>query len=56
MVRSEDPVSYWIVMVLLSVAVAACCYLAAGPWIQGGVGTAAVSGALAANDPDHKPE
>jgi hypothetical protein len=35
MVRSEDPVSYWIVMLLLSVVIAGPCYAAAGPWVQG---------------------
>jgi hypothetical protein len=35
MVRSEDPVSYWIVMLLLSVAIALLCWDAAGPWVQG---------------------
>jgi hypothetical protein len=35
MVRSEDPVSYWIVMLLFSVAIAVLCYAAAGPWVQG---------------------
>jgi hypothetical protein len=35
LVRSEDPASYWIGMLLLSVAVALLCYLAAGPWVQG---------------------
>jgi hypothetical protein len=30
MVRSEDPTSYWIVMLLLFVAVALACCLAAG--------------------------
>jgi hypothetical protein len=34
-VRSEDPASYWIVMLLLSVAIALACCLAAGPWVQG---------------------
>jgi hypothetical protein len=34
MVRSEDPVSYWIVMLLLSVAIAISCCLAVGAWVQ----------------------
>jgi hypothetical protein len=32
MVRSEDPVSYWIVMLLLSVAIALLCWGAVAPW------------------------
>jgi hypothetical protein len=35
MVRSEDAVSYWIVMLLISAAVALSCYVAAWPWVQG---------------------
>jgi hypothetical protein len=35
MIRSEDPVSYWIVMFLLSVTIAFLCWVAAGPWVQG---------------------
>jgi hypothetical protein len=31
MVRSEDPISYWIVMLLLSVAIALLCWGAAAP-------------------------
>jgi hypothetical protein len=35
LVRNEDPVQYWIVMLLLSLVVVVLCYGAAGPWVQG---------------------